>query len=213
MRPANAVNHKLIDLLRTTFEESAIVLTVVVCLILGTISFCLLAFTHFNICILTFVVIFVQSGQQTDHTFEQEQDVVETMNLKLFEKGPSKVLLVSILLYKSASLIDSLKVFNHTDLLAIVDLFVILEQFGNNFLKYALLLGVLRLGDKGICISFFLLHLTFIVLKRLVVEDFFKDLEFILLFSGTIALVLPGIYSDRCFSCRQNILCLAQKVQ
>ena len=108
MRPANTVNHELIDLFGTTFKESTIVLTIVVCLIFSTVSFCLFAFTLFNICILTLVVIFVQSGQQTDHTLEQKQDVVETMNLELLEKGSPKMLLVSILLYETASLIDSL---------------------------------------------------------------------------------------------------------
>ncbi len=135
------------------------------------------------------------------------------MNLELLKKGSPKVLLVSILLYKSTPLIDSFEVFNHADLLAIVDLFVIFEQFGYDFLKDTLLLGVFRLRYKRICLSFFLLSLTFIVLERLIVEDFFKDLEFILLFCGTIALILSSIYSDRCLCCRQNVLCQAKIVQ
>ena len=89
MRPPNAVDHELIDFLGTTFQEAAIVLTVVMGLIFSVSPFHLFAFAHLHVGILALVVILVKSCQQTDHTFEEEQDVVEAVDLKLFEKGPS----------------------------------------------------------------------------------------------------------------------------
>jgi hypothetical protein len=207
--PANAVDHELIDLLCTTFKESSIVLAVVVGLVFLVSTFHLFALAHFNIGILSFVLVLIQCGQQPDHTLEQEQDVVETMDFEFFEKGSSQVLLICVLLDKGTFLIESFQVFNNTDLFTVVDLFIVFEKFGDNFLKYALLLSVIRLWNKRICFSFLLLLFTPIIRQRLIVEDLFEYLELILLIGSTISLIFGRIDSNRGLNCRKNVISLA----
>lgn len=59
MRPPNAVDHELVNLLSPTFQEAAIVLTVIMGLILCVSSFHLFAFAHLNVGIFALIVILV----------------------------------------------------------------------------------------------------------------------------------------------------------
>ena len=147
MTPPDAVNDKLVDFFRPALQEPAIVLAVVVSLVFSIASFAL-TLSLIDVCIFTLVVIFVQSGEQSDHALKQEQDVVKAVNLEFLEEGPSQILLIFEFLHEDAFLVDTFEVFHDTDLLSTVYFFIVFEQFLDDFFEHALLGSVLRLRHK-----------------------------------------------------------------
>ena len=72
MTPADAVDNELVDFLCSTFQEPSIIFTIVMLLVLCSCT--LLFFTDFfiEVCVLTFVFVFVNSGKHADHRLKQE---------------------------------------------------------------------------------------------------------------------------------------------
>ena len=70
------------------------------------------------------------------------------MYLEFLEKATPQVLLVRKLLHERALLIDSLKVFDHGDLLSVVHFLVEFEELVDDFLEHGLLGGVRALRDE-----------------------------------------------------------------
>ena len=140
MTPSDAIDDKLVNLLCSALEEASIVLAIVVRLILA-IGSTLLA-TNSRIIRFFTIIFFVQSAKHADHTLEQKQDVIEAMDFELFEESASKVLLIVELFHEVAVRINLLQVLDDADLLALIDLLVVLKKLLDNLLEHALLGGV-----------------------------------------------------------------------
>lgn len=67
MTPPDAVDDKLVNLLRPCLEEAAIVLTVVMSLVLRRCSLLLLTGSLLNISVFSLVFVHVQRRQHSDH--------------------------------------------------------------------------------------------------------------------------------------------------
>ena len=143
MTPADTVDHELVDFLSSALQEPAVVLTVIVRLVLRSCTLLLLASFLVDVGVFTLVVVTVDGGQHADHRLKQEQDVVEAMDLELFEESPSQVLLVAELLDEGALLVNALQIFHHADLLPAVDLLVVIQQLVHDLFEHALLRCIL----------------------------------------------------------------------
>ena len=137
MTPSDTIDDKLVNLLGSALEEASIVLAIVVRLVFA-IGASLLA-TNSRIIGFFTVIFLVQGAQHTDHTLEEEQDVVEAMDFELLEEGASKVLLIVELFHEVAVGINLLQVLDDADLLALIDLLVVFKKLLDDLLEHALL--------------------------------------------------------------------------
>ena len=168
-----------------------------------------------DISVLRLVIILVEGRQKPDHRFKQQQNVVETVDLEFFIKGSPHVFLIGELLQERTLLIDSLQIFDHTDLFARVDFLVVLKQFGHNLFKHALSCSIVRLRHERVVLVilslFFLVRLVFV--QWLIVKNLVENFELVLLLDGAISLIFSCVDPNGRLQSGCNVLSLSQKVQ
>mmetsp|Transcript_5018 Transcript_5018/g.7530 ORF Transcript_5018/g.7530 Transcript_5018/m.7530 type:complete len:312 (-) Transcript_5018:2542-3477(-) len=127
--PSNAVHDEFVQFLLSVLNELAVVLRVILHLLR-------LSFT-----ILIGVSVLVDGGEDTHHAFEEQQDVVQRVDLELFEEGSLDVPLDLEGLRKRAVHVNSLQILHYAYLFAFVHLLVVLQQLGDDLLIDAWLTG------------------------------------------------------------------------
>ena len=133
MGPANTVHYELVDLLLTVLKEASIVFTVEVLFLLGPALLLCLTFSEPVFIILLYV--FIDRGQDSNHTLEEEKDVVEAVDFKLFEECTSQIPLVLVPMHELAVRIQPSQVFYYRDFFATIDLLVVLNELANNSIE------------------------------------------------------------------------------
>ena len=155
MAPSDAVDDKLVNFLLTTLKEPLVVLRVIV--VITILPLLLFGFSFGSGGVRVLIFFFVQSCQQSDDRFEQEQDVVVAMDLEFLKEGSSEVSLVRKFLHERAPLVNLLEIINHADLLATVHLLVVLEQLVDDLIERALTIELFCRWSEGVITLFFLI--------------------------------------------------------
>ena len=124
MVPSNAIYNELINFLLSVFDKSSIIFAVILHLFISLQAWASI-FLRF---------ISVYCCDDSHHTFEQQEHIVERVNFELLKKCSFNVSLHLISFGEFAIHIDFFEVVDHTDLFTIVYLFVILEKLGDDFL-------------------------------------------------------------------------------
>ena len=124
--PADAVDDELVNFLLTVFDEATIIFAVILHLFVS-----LEAWTSL---ILFFVP--VDCGHDSHDGLKEKEDIIERMDLELLIECSFDVSLDLIGMSKGAVHVNLLQVFDNTDFLSVVDLFVVLKKLGNDLFIY-----------------------------------------------------------------------------
>ena len=129
MRPSNAIDDELVNLLCSLLKETAIIPAIVGCLL---VNFAVFVFLLLCLCIsllllLLLLDIHVHGREQSNHALKQQQDEVERVYLEFFEEAASQQPLVLELHHEGTLHVDTLQILHQADLLARVDLLVVFK--------------------------------------------------------------------------------------